>query len=181
MSFILGKKVKMGQIWKDHKVVPVTFISTKGNKVSTVRTKEKDGYAAVQISFGRTKHEFKTKEADSFKTGDPITASSFKEGDKVKISGLTKGRGYQGVVKRHGFGGGPKTHGQKNRLRHGGSLGSTAPQRVVPGRKMAGHMGVERVTISNLEVVSVNDKEDMILIKGAVPGNRGGVLEVRTQ
>lgn len=179
MNFILGKKVKMDQIWKDQKVIPVTVISTAGNSVSLVRTKERDGYSAAQIALGRKKKvEYRT-DASSLSKGDVITLDSFKEGDKVRVSGISKGRGFQGVVKRHGFGGGPKTHGQKNRLRAPGSLGSTAPQRVVPGRKMAGHMGVERVTVKNLVVVSVDAANNILMIKGAVPGNRGGILEIR--
>jgi len=100
------------------------------------------------------------------------------EGDTVRVSGVMKGRGFQGVVKRHGFGGGPKTHGQKNRFRAGGSIGSTAPQRVTPGRRMAGHMGDERVTVKNLKVVGVDKENNLLFLKGAVPGARGGVLEI---
>jgi large subunit ribosomal protein L3 len=111
--------------------------------------------------------------------GQQISVAVFKEGDVVAISGLTRGRGFQGGVKRHGFGGGPKTHGQKNRLRAPGSLGSTAPQRVVPGRKMAGHMGQERVTIKNISVVAVDEAQNTISLKGAVPGARGTLIEIR--
>jgi large subunit ribosomal protein L3 len=96
-----------------------------------------------------------------------------REGDKVKVSGITKGRGFQGVVKRHGFGGGPKSHGQKDRLRAPGSIGPTAPQRTIKGRKMAGHMGVQKVTIKNLEVVSLNNEDKIVFLKGAVPGFAG--------
>ena len=105
------------------------------------------------------------------KEGDPEIA--FKEGDLVMVTGHSKGRGFQGGVKRHGFHGGPKTHGQKNRLRAPGSIGSTAPQRVTPGRRMAGHMGTNQVSIKNLEVVSVAENGSEILLKGAVPGMRG--------
>src|SRR3989344_7226339 len=135
---VTGKKVKMTQIWKDGKVVPVTVI----------------------------------KCADK-------TEFPFKEGDLVKVRGQVKGRGFQGGVKRHGFHGGPKTHGQKNRHRAPGSIGSTAPQRVVPGRRMAGHMCVERVTIKNLEVASVDVEKNILMLKGAVPGHRGALLEIR--
>jgi large subunit ribosomal protein L3 len=105
--------------------------------------------------------------------------SVFAEGDSVRVSGTTKGRGFQGVVKRHGFSGGPKTHGQKNRFRAGGSIGSTAPQRVTPGRRMAGHMGNERVTLKNLKVVGVDKENGLMFLKGAVPGARGGLLEIQ--
>lgn len=102
----------------------------------------------------------------------------FKTGDLVKVSGIMKGRGFQGVVKRHGFHGGPKTHGQKNRHRGPGSIGNTTPQRVIPGRRMAGHMGVERVTIKNLKVLDINTENKVVLLYGAVPGNRGGKVEI---
>src|SRR3989344_5642439 len=104
--------------------------------------------------------------------------SSLNVGDLVKVSGVTRGHGFQGVVKRHGFHGGPKTHGQKNRHRAPGSIGNTTPQRVIPGRKMAGHMGDERMTVINLEVAGVDKEKNILMIKGAVPGARGGVLEI---
>jgi large subunit ribosomal protein L3 len=188
MPFILGKKLKMTQIWKDGKVVPVTVVVAEPNKVTIVRTKEKDGYDAVQIAFGRKKREFRTsvqggsasgKEDAKFNVGDLVDVSGFNEGDKVRVSGITKGRGFQGVVKRHGFGGGPKTHGQKNRHRAPGSIGSTAFQRVVKGRKMAGHMGVDRVTIKNLEVAGIDKEKNLIFLRGAVPGMKKTVVEIK--
>ena len=174
----------MTQVWKGEAVVPVTVLKATPNIVSQVKTKERDTYCALQLSLGRVKREFRTagggkQEAGSHKVGDKIAVGIFKEGDVISISGLTKGRGFAGVVKRHGFAGGPKTHGQKNRHRAPGSIGSTAPQRVVPGRRMAGHMGTERVTIQNLKVVSVDEKENLLMVRGAVPGARGTVLEVR--
>ena len=114
-----------------------------------------------------------------YSLGAPITVESFVEGEKVRVSGITKGRGFAGVVKRHGFHGGPKTRGQKNRHRAPGSIGSTAFQRVVPGRRMAGHMGVERVTIKNLVVAAVDKENNLIMLRGAVPGVRGVILEIR--
>ena len=139
MDKVLGKKIKMSQIWKGEKVIPVTIV----------------------------KYE------------KPETDLPFKEGDKVKVSGNSKGRGFQGVVKRHGFHGGPKTHGQKNRHRAPGSIGSTAPQRVVPGRRMAGRMGNVRVTVKNLVVAEIDAKESTIMLGGAVPGTRGSKIEIR--
>jgi len=185
MPFILGKKLNMTQIWKDGKVVPVTMIKAEPNKVSTVRTKEKDGYEAVQVALGKKKREFRNRLAQpidvaQFAMDADVTVESFKEGDKVRVSGLTKGRGFQGVVKRHGFGGGPKTHGQKNRYRAPGSIGSTAFQRVVPGRRMAGHMGTERVTIKNLVVAAIDKEQNLLFLRGAVPGAKGGLLEIAT-
>lgn len=105
--------------------------------------------------------------------------SLLKGGDLVKVSGIMKGRGFQGVVKRHGFSGGPRTHGQKNRHRAPGSIGNTTPQRVIPGRKMAGHMGVTKTTIKNLKVVDINLDTKTVLLYGAVPGNRGGKVEIQ--
>ncbi len=106
-------------------------------------------------------------------------ADKLKDGDIVMVSGMSKGKGFQGVVKRHGFHGGPKSHGQKNRLRAPGSIGSTAPQRVIKGRRMAGHMGNERVTVRGLKVAQIKSEEKLIFIKGAVPGARGGLVEIR--
>ena len=186
MSFILGKKVNMTQIWKDGKVVPVTVVKAEPNKVSMVRNNDRDGYEAVQVAVGKkTKREFRNRPASpiamaEFEAGKDVSVESFKEGDKVRVSGLTKGRGFQGVVKRHNFAGGPKTHGQKNRHRAPGSIGSTAFQRVVPGRRMAGHMGVERVTIKNLVVSAIDKDKNLLYLKGAVPGVKGGLLEIST-
>lgn len=178
MPFILGKKLKMSQIWKGEKVVPVTVIGAAPNKVSLVRTKERDGYEAAQVALGKAKREFRIAGME-LKPGDEVSVAVFKEGDLVKVSGISKGKGFQGVVKRHGFGGGPKTHGQKNRFRAGGSIGSTAPQRVTPGRRMAGHMGTERVTVKNLEVVQVDGEHNLLFLKGAVPGPKGALLEIK--
>ena len=198
MAFILGKKLKMSQIWKEEKIVPVTLIQAGPVIITQIRTKEKDGYQAVQVGFGNKKEknvkkpqrgqfgklgnfqyikEFRTVE--DFNIGDVLSVGQFKEGDKIKVSGLNKGRGFQGGVKRHGFHGGPKTHGQKNRLRAPGSIGSTAPQRVMPGRKMAGRMGQERTTVKNLKIAAIDEKNNILMIKGAVPGMRGTLLEIR--
>jgi len=182
--FLLGKKMKMMQIWKDEKIVPVTVISAEPNTVSIVRTKDRDTYEAVQLKLGKTKKEFRLKhmpagEAVSFNVGDTLDVSAFKEGDTVNVRGTMKGRGFQGTVHRYNFGGGPKTHGQKNRHRAPGSIGSTAPQRVWPGRRMAGHMGTTRVTVKNLTVVGVDPEKRTLMVKGAVPGNTGSVLEIR--
>ncbi len=176
MTFILGKKLKMTQIWKENRIIPVTVILAAPNAVTLVRTKEKDGYEAVQVKLGRTKRE--GRGMTGLKIGDTISVTAFQEGDVVAISGLTKGRGFQGVVKRHGFHGGPKTHGQKNRHRAPGSIGSTAPQRVVPGRRMAGHMGQERVTIENLKIVGIDAEKNLLMIRGAVPGFTTTLLEI---
>jgi large subunit ribosomal protein L3 len=183
---ILGKKFKMTQIWKDNAVIPVTVIKAEPNKISLVRSKDKDGYEAVQVALGKKKKEFRNRisspiDMGQFNVGGEVAVDAFKEGDIVRVSGITKGRGFQGVVKRHGFHGGPKTHGQKNRFRAGGSIGSTAPQRVTPGRRMAGHMGTDRVTVKNLKIVGVDKENNLLFVRGAVPGARGGLLEISKQ
>src|SRR3989344_4741711 len=172
--FILGKKLNMSQIWKEGKVIPVTLVEVSKNKVTIVRTKEKDGYEAVQLANGKKKREFRfrdkrqeTRDKEIYKVGDTVDVSVFKEGDVIRVSGVSKGRGFQGVVKRHGFGGGPKSHGQKNRLRAPGSIGSTAPQRGFPGLRMAGRMGGEKKTVKNLEIIEVEKGGNLIAIKGA--------------
>jgi len=180
MSFILAKKLKMTQIWQGGKIVPVTILKAEPNKVSGVRTHEKDGYEAVQVALGKAKKEFRGKPAEGIAVGAEVGVAGFKEGDTVRVSGFSKGKGFQGVVKRHGFGGGPKTHGQKNRFRAGGSIGSTAPQRVTPGRRMPGHMGDERITVKNLKVAAVDADKNILMLKGAVPGGRGALIEVQT-
>ncbi|HVO28452.1 MAG TPA: 50S ribosomal protein L3 [Candidatus Paceibacterota bacterium] len=201
MPFILGKKLKMTQVWQEGehkqtgkenkitatrftKVVPVTPVLAAPNKVSMVRTKAKDGYEAVQVSMGKNRKEFRNRASHAvdvaqFKAGGTVTVASFKEGDKVTVSGFMKGRGFAGVVKRYNFAGGPKTHGQKNRHRAPGSIGSTAFQRVVKGRRMAGHMGTTRVTVRNLVVAGVDPKKNILFLRGAVPGAVGGVVEIR--
>lgn len=180
MSFLLGTKVKMSQIWKEDRAIPVTLVRVSPNTVSLVRKEDRDGYSAVQLRLGKKSREFKAKEEIALSEGDTVSVSSFSEGDLVSVSATSKGKGFQGVVKRHGFGGGPQTHGQKNRLRAPGSIGNTAPQRVLKGRKMAGRMGGERVTIKNLRVVSVDPEGQTLTLKGAVPGIPGTLLEIRT-
>jgi large subunit ribosomal protein L3 len=179
MSFILGTKVKMSQTWKDNKVIPVTVVRAGGTTVSLRRTKDRDGYDAVQLAHAKKTREFRIAGDAAFKKGDTVEVSAFQEGDRVAVSGTSKGRGFQGVVKRHGFAGGPKTHGQKNRFRAPGSIGSTAPQRVMKGRRMAGHMGSARVTVKNLRVVGIDSEKGLLLLRGAVPGAPGGLLEIR--
>lgn len=193
----------MTQIWDNDKILPVTLIEAGPAIITQVRNKEKDGYNAVQVGFDATKKklnkaikvhlkslgnfrylkEFRLNNSaelakSDFKVGDSIDVNLFQKGDKVKISGLSKGKGFQGVVKRHGFSGGPKTHGQKNRMRAPGSIGSTAPQRVLLGRRMAGRMGGEKITVKNLKVISVDKDKNILAVKGAVPGPRGMILKI---
>jgi large subunit ribosomal protein L3 len=200
MRFILGEKLGMSQIFDaDGAVIPVTLIYAAPNTVLQVKTKEKDGYEAVQLGFGERKSknikkpqrghfknlgnfrflkEFRTKNAE-FSRGDKIDVSIFKEGDTIRVSGISKAKGFQGVVKRHGFHGAPATHGTKHAHREPGSIGATWPQRVVKGRRMAGRMGGERVTVRNLKIAKVDVENNLLMIKGAVPGRRGTLLEIR--
>lgn len=192
MKFILGKKVEMTQIFDANgKVVPATLVLAGPINAMQVKTKEKDGYEAVQFGFEKNKKSKQAKKGFRFvkefrtddhqiKIGDAIDVSVFQEGDIVAVSGITKGKGFQGVVKRHGFHGGPRTHGQKHSEREPGSIGATWPQRVLKGKRMAGRMGSDRVTVKNLKIVQVDKDKNQILISGAVPGKRGTLLEIRS-
>ncbi|MFZ2189957.1 MAG: 50S ribosomal protein L3 [Candidatus Magasanikiibacteriota bacterium] len=207
MKFILGTKQSMTQVFReDGAVVPVTRIQVGPCVVTQVR-KEKNANA-IQIGFGIQKkfrlnkaqaghlnninvnndngltvrflREFKTGEGVELNRGDVFDGSSFSLGEKVKVIGTSKGRGFQGVVKRHGFHGGHASHGNKDQLRMPGSIGATGPQRVFKGKRMGGHMGDDQVTIKNLEIMKIDLDLNEILIKGAVPGARGGLLLIST-
>ncbi len=202
MKFILGKKIEMTQMFDEKgRVIPVTLIEAGPCYVAQIMAKEKDKYEAIQIGFEKLKDkkvkkpqkkkpyryikEFRNKEQrtknkeQELKVGDKIDVSIFKEGDKVKISGISKGKGFAGVVKRWGFHGQTATHGTKHEERTIGSVGSAFPQRVIKGKKMPGRMGTERVTVKNLKIVKVDVENNLIAIKGAVPGRRGTLLEIR--
>jgi len=204
MAGIIGKKIGMSNIFNANgEIVPVTVILAGPCKVVNVRTKEKDGYEAVQLGFGEKKEkniskpvlgqlkknnltavavlkEIKFNNSAEFKIGDEVKADLFKEGDIIKAKGKSKGKGFQGVMKRHNFGGvGGTTHGQSDRLRAPGSIGSSSfPSRVFKGQRMAGRMGFENVTISNLKVVKVLPEENIILVKGAVHGAINSYVEL---
>lgn len=202
MKFILGAKLGMSQIFDEKgRTIPVTVIEAGPCLVAQIKTKEKDGYEAVQIGFGKAKHikkpqaghlekvksqklkwlrEFKIEKSDEFKLGDEIKVDIFKEDEKVKVSGISIGKGFTGVVKRHGFKGGPKSHGQKHQHRAPGSIGSSFPEHVRKGTRMAGRMGVERVTVKNLKIVKVDAENNILAIKGAVPGRKGMLLEIQS-
>ena len=194
-KFILGRKIEMSQIFKENgETVPVTLIEAGPCRVTQIKKNEKEGYEAVQIGFvKKTKNIKKTekekeykylrefKNGKDLKLGDEIIVSIFKEGDKVKISGISKGKGFQGAVKRWGFHGRPATHGTKHEQRTIGSTGSRFPQRVIKGRKMSGRMGSERITIKNLEIVKIDQENNLLMVKGAVPGPKGTLLELRDQ
>ena len=200
MKFILGTKEEMTQIFDNEGVVhPVTIINAGPVTVTQVRDEEKDGYEAVQIGYGEKKEkninkpekghfkdlgnfrylrEFLTGNKE-VKVGDKFDVSLlFKEGDEVIISSISKGKGFQGVVKRHNFAGGPRSHGQKHSERKPGSIGSTGPQRVFKGTRMAGRMGSDRITVKNLKVIQIDKENNRMFIKGAIPGRRGTLVEI---
>ena len=199
MKFILGRKLNMTQIFdKDGVVHPATVVSVSPIVVTQVKTKETDGYTAVQVGEGKrnasriTKpmkghvkelgnfanlSEFRVEETVA-KTGDTIDLSQFKEGDTIDVSAVTKSKGFQGVVKRHGFGGGPRSHGQKHSEREPGSIGGGLRNKVPKLMRMAGRMGGDRVTVKNLKVLHVDPTTNMLYISGAVPGRRGTLIEI---
>ena len=199
---ILGKKIGMTQIFDENgKVIPVTVVEAGPCTVVQVKTKDSDGYEAVQLGFGEIKEkklikptkghfakanvtpkkhlsEFRLEEI-SYNVGDEIKADIFTAGETVDVTGTTKGKGFQGVIKRHGQSRGPMGHGSMYHRRPG-SMGSTStPGRVFKGKNLPGHMGVETVTIENLEIVRVDLDKNVLLIKGSVPGNKGAILKIR--
>ena len=200
---IIGKKIGMTQIFDEKgKVVPVTVVEAGPCAVTQVKTTENDGYNAIQVGFGDQKaqrvskplmghfkkgdvapkkvlKEFRLDEI-TYNVGDLIKADVFANGDKVDVTGTSKGKGYAGVIKRWNFQRLKETHGTGPVARHGGSLGAISdPSRVFPGHKMAGHLGAEKVTVQNLVVVKVDAENNLIAIKGAVPGPNGGIVVIR--
>ena len=211
----------MTQVFKGDKVIPVTLIESGPNFVTQVKTKEKDGYSAVQVGFGTRKEknikkpqlghlkkigsshptgdhpkgenlrwmrEFRINDtelsakggpASGWKLGDEVKISDFSAGDKITAVAISKGKGFQGVVKRHGFHGGPKSHGQKDRHRAPGSIGASWPQFTIKGMKMAGRMGSDKVTVKNLEVAEIDEENNIIAVKGAIPGRRGTLVMLK--
>ncbi len=201
---IIGKKVGMTQIFDENGlVIPVTVIEAGPCVVAQVKTVETDGYDAIQLGFGEVKakrvnkpsmghfakskleakkhlREFRLDDVANFKVGDEVKADIFQKGEKVDIQGITKGKGFQGVIKRHGQSRGPMGHGSMYHRRPG-SMGSTStPGRVFKGKKLPGHMGQETVTIQNLDVVKVDMDKNVILVKGSVPGCKGAILKIKT-
>ena len=201
---IIGKKIGMTQIFDEKgNVIPVTVIEAGPCTVAQVKTVETDGYDAVQLGFGdvKDKHltkpekghfakanveakkhlrEFRVDSIENFKVGDEVKADVFEAGDKIDVQGTSKGKGFQGVIKRHGQHRGPMGHGSMYHRRPG-SMGSTStPGRVFKGKKLPGHMGVQTVTIQNLEVVRVDLDKNVILVKGSVPGPKGAILKIKT-
>ena len=184
MKFILGKKLGMTTIYDEKGALNATLIECTPNKVSLVRNVEKDGYSAVQIEVSKTekiksRKEFRMDEKMEMKEKDEIKIDIFEIGDKVEVTGITKGKGFQGVMKRHGFHGSKKTHGHKHDWRAPGSIGSTFPEHVIKGKKMAGRMGGERSSTKNLKVIYIDKEKNIIGVKGAVPGVVGRLVEIK--
>ncbi len=205
MPGLLGKKIGMTNVFTEEGLsLPVTLIEVGPCKVYNVRNKKKDGYEALQIGFGEKKEkninkaqkvyykkynlkapkilkEFRNFDNyDEYKVGDEVNLEIFNEGDKVVVTGISKGKGFQGVMKRHGFGGvGGTTHGQKDRLRAPGSIGQSSwPSRVFKGMRMAGRMGGDKTSVKNLKVVKVIKDENLLMVKGAVPGAINSIVEI---
>jgi len=197
---IIGRKLGMTQVFKENGVVAaVTAIEAGPCTVIQVKAAAKEGYNAVQLGFDEAKRlkspqrghlrglgqfkylrEFRVDDAEAATVGGRVDVSLFKEGDMVDVTGVSKSKGFAGVVKRHHFAGGPKTHGQTDRHRHPGSIGATtSPGRVWKGLRMAGRMGGERVTVRHLEVFKADPESNLLLVKGAVPGSRNGLLLIR--
>lgn len=198
---LIGRKLGMTQIFDEQGLArPVTVIEAGPCVVTQVRTAEKDGYEAVQLGFGiakklnkpekghvkesghmvKTLREVKADDYSNVEVGQVFSADTFAEGEVIDVTGTSKGRGFQGGMKRHGFHGGPATHGQSDRARAPGSIGSSAtPGRVIKGMKMAGHMGNERVTVQNLKVLRVDTDRNLLLVEGSVPGPNKGTLLIR--
>jgi len=201
---LIGKKVGMTQIFDEKgKFVPVTVVEAGPCVVSQLKTVETDGYTAVQVGFGdiKPKHvtkplqghfkkadvapkrilkEFRFDDCSAYELGQIIKADVFETGDKVDVTGKSKGKGYAGVIKRWNFGRLKETHGSGPVARHGGSMGAcSSPSRVWKGKKMAGHLGAEKVTVQNLTVVKIDAENNLLAIKGAVPGPNGGIVVIK--
>jgi large subunit ribosomal protein L3 len=203
MTAILARKLGMTQVFaEDGHVERVTVLEAGPCPVTGIRTLDRDGYEAVQLAFGATKEKHLTRaelghlkkadappmrhlvefrdEAGELMVGETVTVEAFSVGDKVKIAGTSKGKGFQGTIKRHNFSSGPKSHGSHNK-RAPGSIGASAtPSRVFKGIRGPGHMGHERVTQKGLTIVDIRPDQNLLLVRGAVPGPRNGVVEVRT-
>lgn len=206
MKGLIGRKIGMTSIFTgDGDDFACTLIEVGPCYVTALKTQENDGYSALQLGIIKAKEKHLTKaeigkfkkkklpnlkvvreirdfeNIDQIKIGDVLNADLFKEGEKVKITGISKGKGFQGVVRRHGFGGGSVTHGQSDRLRAPGSIGASSyPSRVFKGQKMAGRMGNDQITIRNLKILKVIPESNLILVKGAIPGANSSIIEIHS-
>lgn len=197
---LLGKKLGMTQVFDETRLTPVTVIEAGPCRVVTIKTNERDGYEAVQLSYGEVKERklskaelghLKKQQAPASRVlrefekvgdvtvGDSVTVGMFKKGDWVDVVGVSKGKGFQGVVKRHNYAGGPESHGSMFH-RHPGSMGASSyPSRVWKGKTLPGHMGAERVTVQRLKVVDSRPEENLLFVRGAIPGATNGLIVVR--
>lgn len=199
MKALLGKKIGMTQVFNEKgATVPVTLVEAGPCKILQVKTKEKDGYEAVQLGFEllpqrkvgksmrgkefRFIREFRSKKQGEVfpQQGESVDAAIFQEGDLIEISGISKGKGFAGGVKRYGFHGRNATRGTKHEQRTIGSVGTSRPAHVRKGKRMPGHLGVDRVTVKNLKIVKIDAEKNVVAIEGAVPGRRGTLLEIRS-
>ena len=203
MSTLLGKKIGMTNVFSaEGRLIPVTVVQAGPCVVTQIKTKDTDGYNALQLGFDEKKveklnkpitghlkkttekgfrvlREFRTDDIEEVEAGATFSTDMFTVGDKVNISGISKGRGFQGTIKRHGFSRGPETHGSRNH-RKPGSIGNSAwPGKVFKGKKLPGHMGTDRNTVKNLTIIDIKHEENLMLVKGPVPGCKTGILEVR--
>lgn len=182
-KFILGKKIGMTTVYGDaQEALNITLVECPSNKVSLIRTKEKDSYEAVQVEIKKNKNknfkkEFRVSGIEN-KIADSLGVEIFTVGDIVTISGKSKAKGFQGVVKRHGFKGAPKSHGHKHDLRAPGSIGSGFPEHVTKGKRMAGRMGGKRATSKNVKVVYIDKEKSLLGLQGPVPGIPGNIVEI---
>ncbi|MBI2124114.1 MAG: 50S ribosomal protein L3 [Candidatus Wildermuthbacteria bacterium] len=196
MKAILGKKIGMTQMFQNDKVIPVTLIEAGPCKVVDRKTTARDGYEALQVGYEALpdKRKLKSQKGKEFRyvrefpvlAGDiapeaqDLTVSLFQEGDTVKVSGTSKGKGYAGAVKKWGVHGKNNMHGMKHEERGIGSIGQSFPERVTPGKKMAGRMGSARVSLKSVKVVKIDPERNMLIVRGAIPGRSGSLLEIRT-
>ncbi|MEJ8552973.1 50S ribosomal protein L3 [Tepidibacter sp. Z1-5] len=203
MNGLLGKKIGMTQIFTEEgNVIPVTVIEAGPIVITQIKNVENDGYNAIQVGFGDVKEkslnkpqkgqfekagvsfrkhlkEFRVENSSEYTVGQEIAADIFTTGEKVDVTGISKGKGFQGVIKRHGQSRGPETHGSRYHRRPGSMGACATPGRVFKGKKLAGHMGVDKVTIQNLEVVRVDAEKNLILVKGAIPGPKRSLVTIK--
>jgi len=188
MKAIIGRKIGMSQTFSpEGESVPVTLISAQANTVTLRRTEEKDGYISFQLSIPKNAKKENNKELISREFRGELSedikeldVTQFENGDVVHVIGTSKGKGYQGVVKRHHFKGGPASHGHRHVLRSGGSIGAAYPQHVMKCMRMAGRMGGDRITVKNLTIVAIDKQENILAVKGAIPGKPGSLVQIKT-
>jgi large subunit ribosomal protein L3 len=202
MKFVIGKKIGMSRVLEQDKMIPVTLVLVEKCVVTQIKSEEKEGYNAIQVGFGKKKNinkpekghlkklgeengnlrkliEFRVDDPSNFKVGQELDISLFSEGDVIKISGVSKGKGFTGVVKRHGFKGAPTTHGHRHDSRAPGSIGAAFPEHVFKGVKMAGRSGGEKTTIKNLKILKIDSDRSIMALDGSLPGARNSLITIK--